>query len=81
LDGIKRLTQAETNFVPKTLPYFVGDQNIKVQQLVCQEKNIILKEFACQKKNFYENFLTSPELRGFNQALNGFDGNSVVEIE
>jgi hypothetical protein len=69
LDGIKRLTQAETNFVPKTLPYFVGDQNIKVQQVVCQEKNIILKEFTCQKK-FLREFFTSTELRGF-QTLNG----------
>jgi hypothetical protein len=37
------VTQAKTNFVPKTLPYFVGESKIKAQLLVCQEKNIILE--------------------------------------
>jgi hypothetical protein len=60
-DGAKNLTQAKTNFVPKTLPYFVGDPIIKAQQLVCQEKNIILENISVLHRNFFHERLLAQE--------------------
>lgn len=42
LDRPQCETQAERK-ISETLPYFVGDKNIKAQQIVCQEKNAILE--------------------------------------
>ena len=44
LDGFWSTTQAKKICYP-TLPYFVGDQSIMTQWIVCQEKNIILEIF------------------------------------
>jgi hypothetical protein len=40
---VKKRNSGEDDLYQKTLPYFVGAPNIKVQLLVCQEKNIILE--------------------------------------
>jgi hypothetical protein len=45
IDGCKPNSGEDRDFL-KTLPYFVGDTNIKAQEVVCQEKNIILEIFA-----------------------------------
>jgi hypothetical protein len=43
--GFKNINSGEDKYLLKTLPYFVGDMNIKPQGVVCQEKNIILEIF------------------------------------
>jgi hypothetical protein len=47
----------EDEHLLKTLPYFVGDTNIKAQEVVCQEKNIILEIFI--KKTLHPDSGTS----------------------